>query len=134
MTATQEERVLTDLDFASDRLSTQVRQLALGTLALVWALFVGNEKLSVSIDEVWLIRIGFLAILTMAFDLFQYIAAFAASRRAWENLRKGGDGKYSRRWISRRLRSGFFYAKLAACLLTVVLLLVVLGSAAVDLR
>lgn len=133
MPSTQKETVLADLDFASDRLSTQVRQLALGELALIWALLVGEKQLGLPLQKVWLIRIAFLSLMTMALDFCQYVAAYLASRRAWENLRAGGDGKYDRQWLTWRLRKWSFGAKLFVCGFSVVLVLWVLGGAIVEL-
>ena len=134
MPSTQKETVLADLDFASDRLSTQVRQLALGELALVWALLVGEKQDGLPLQKVWLIRIAFLSLTTMALDFCQYIAAYLASRRAWEDLRAGGDGQYDRKSLAWYLRSWCFGAKLFVCSLSVVLVLWVLGGAVVELR
>lgn len=131
MPSTQKERVLADLDFASDRLSTQVRQISLGALALVWALLVGEKELGVPVAGVWLIRIALLSIITMALDFGQYVAGYRASRRVWEGLRAGGDGKFDRKWWSWRLRNICFVAKLLACGANAIVIIWVLGGTVV---
>lgn len=119
------ERIYGDLDFATDRLSTQVRSLSFGILAIVWALMVkgeGMERLHWS-PRLLLLLAG-LSILTMLVDFLQYVAAYRASMRAKHDLDAGGPGKYRRSWPSARLRDWCFRAKIVLCLAATTIFLV----------
>ena len=125
--------VLADLDFATDRLSTQVRQLSLGVLAVSWALLVKDEGTpSLTLGTPVLLGFAAMAILTMVVDFLQYLAAYFASRRALEDLKDGGTGKYKNSWRSFRARKWCFALKLGLCLVTVGAFLVTLAVVVVS--
>lgn len=128
----QKVRVLDDLNFATDRLSTEVRQISLGLLALVWALLVGEAKLSIAVEVKFLLVVAALSILAMAIDFVQYIAGYFASRRAWDDIRSGGQGRYDRQWWSHRIRTWSFGAKIIVSLGGTALMLGVLARLVVK--
>jgi hypothetical protein len=123
----QKTRVLDDLNFATDRLSAEVRQISLGLLALIWALLVGEVKLNIAADAKLLLIVAALAILAMVIDFIQYIAGYFASRRAWADIRTGGQGSYQREWWSYRIRTLSFGAKIIVSLGGTALMLGVLA-------
>jgi hypothetical protein len=123
----QKIRVLEDLNFATDRLSTEVRQISLGLLGLIWALLVGEAKLSIAVDTKPLLVVAALSILAMVIDFIQYIAGYFASRRAWDDIRSGGQGRYQREWWSYRIRTWSFGAKIIVSLGGTALMLGVLA-------
>ena len=102
-----------DLNFVTDRLSTQVRTLALGLLGLVWAIAVGEID---GVDPAGsaLTRVAFLAILAMAFDLAQYVSAYLQSTRVLTRAEASEDGtaSYDSRSALYRARVAFFWGKL----------------------
>lgn len=126
--SSQKARVLEDLNFSSDRLSTEVREISLGLLALVWALLVGEVKLNAPDSTRILLVIAAVAVLTMLFDFLQYLGGYFASRRTWEDLRLGGDGRYHREWWSHRVRRGSFGVKIVLCFANCVAMLALLAS------
>jgi len=132
MSDSRKVRLLEDLDFASDRLSSQVRQISLGALALVWALLVGRDEMTQSVDAAGLLRVALLSVLTLSADFFQYVAGFLASRKAWESYRAGGDGKYDRKWPMWRARQVCFWAKIFLCGLNVLLMVWILGGSLAE--
>lgn len=114
------DAIIEDLDFVTDRLSTQVRQLALGVLAVVWALLVAaKSELRLDWSPVLLLALAGLSILTLLVDFLQYVAAYFASRRALDDVESGGTGQYRASWLSWRLRRWCFGAKLVVCVVTV---------------
>jgi hypothetical protein len=122
----QKDRLLADLDFVTDRLSTQVRQLALGVLAIVWALLVKEQAGgSLNVSPRLLISLAGLAIVTIACDFLQYVAAYFASRRCFREFENGGDGQFDSEWPSYRLRMWCFGAKIVICLFMVIAFLAV---------
>ena len=122
--ASQEEVVFEDLNFATDRLSTVARQIALGVLAIVWALLIGEATVNVSLSRERLLGLSALSVITMLLDFFQYLAAYIAGRKAM-----GEGGLYKKSWWSYRIRFWCFYSKLGACLLTASSFLIVVGKA-----
>src|SRR5689334_23034238 len=111
------DRIYGDLDFATDRLSTQVRSLSFGILAIVWALMVKGEGMDrLHWSPRLLLLLAGLSILTMLVDFLQYVAAYRASLRAKADLDTGGSGKYNKSWLSRRMRGFCFAAKIVLCL------------------
>lgn len=64
MAVAEKKQVQDDLNFNSDRLSTQVRLIALGILALVWAL-VTNPPAGLALNRRALLAAAGVAILSM---------------------------------------------------------------------
>lgn len=123
------DRVTADLDFVSDRLSSQARSVSIGVIAIVWAVSVGDLKQGVSPPRAELLVIAAAAVLTMSLDFLQYVAAFWTGRRALISVLGGGDGLYDATWWSYRLRSALFWAKLVCAALTGLATVGVLGHA-----
>lgn len=124
----QKERIYADLDFSTDRLSTHVRSLSFGILAIVWALMVkgeGADRLQWS-PRLLLLLAG-LSILTMLVDFLQYVAAYLAGYRAKRDWDDGGTGEYQPTWLSRRMRGWCFNAKIALCLTATTIFLIAAG-------
>ena len=82
------------LHFVSDRLSSQVRLVALGVLALSWGLLIGESKTATEVAETskdGLLFVGGLAILTMFFDFLQYVCSYLDANR----VKKEGEDSHS---------------------------------------
>lgn len=125
-----------NLNFASDRLSTQIRTLTLGVLALVWLFLSGNKdvhalKLVASNEQ--LLAIAALCVLTLLIDATQYWLSYLSSnavRREAES-KKRTDAEYNETSLLRRLQQGCFWAKqISAVLATAWLLLILVVSVA----
>ena len=66
--------------FVSDRISTQVRIIAIGLLATTWSLLIGQINISKDIlqcSRVHFILIIILSILTLVFDFLQYTFSYS---------------------------------------------------------
>jgi len=108
--------VLEELDFVTDRISTQVRTIALSVLAVAWLFLVGGKDapvLPTSPDKAWLLRIAAVSIATLVADYLQYLFGFwatdAVRRKAEAEGATTADYDYGDlRW---RVRSWLFWIK-----------------------
>jgi hypothetical protein len=116
--------VLEDQNFNSDRLSQQVRLIALGLLAVVWALLI-TTQVQVPLSRRGLIMVACLAILAMLFDLVQYAIGYESSRRTYEAIEHGTARGYPRKSALYQARQAFFWAKQIVVMLAGILFLVV---------
>ncbi|MFN7943396.1 MAG: hypothetical protein U0X73_17520 [Thermoanaerobaculia bacterium] len=123
------KRILDDLDFATDRLSTQTRQVAFGVLALFWALVVGETPEHVAVPRRGLLAIAVLALGALLADFLQYLSAYVASQQARRSLAPGAAAPYDTRWISYRLRVCFFFIKIGLVVLAASALIALLMKA-----
>ena len=111
-----EEDVLARKKDMSDKISTQVRTLGLGILALTWGLVVSESAIARDITKrlrTPLLCVGTLAIGVILFDFLQYACAYEVARRLLNKMEaeKSTEGYYdysSPLWI---LQSVLFYAK-----------------------
>ena len=73
------KEIAKELEFISDKLSTQVRTVALGLLAITWAILVGDStflrKLSEGLGK-RLLLIAVLSILVLLVDFIQYVIGY----------------------------------------------------------
>jgi hypothetical protein len=115
-----------DLDFTADRLSSQVRAIALGLLAVTWAILIGEstifKHLSAEIGQ-WLLRVGALSVLALLFDFLQYVFGYIYSDHLRKMLeaRKLKDLDYNYRHPLWLLRRGMFWLKQATVLIAVIM-------------
>ncbi|TKB95030.1 MAG: hypothetical protein E8D41_02310 [Nitrospira sp.] len=124
-------KIYENLDFVTDRLSTQTRTLTLGVLSLVW-LFLSGDKdapaLKLGNSREQLLAIAALCVLTLLIDAVQNLAYYLSSdavRRAAESNSQAEAG-YDETSLLRRLQQGCFWAKQIFASLATVWLLVVL--------
>jgi hypothetical protein len=81
-TARTTKDIYAELDFLSDRLSTQIRTLALGVLAIVWLFLAGlkdSPALRLASSTRPLVGIGLLCIIGILFDYLQYLFGYWAT-------------------------------------------------------
>ena len=126
------DKILDDLNFVTDRISTQVRTLALGVLAFIWGIIISDSQMAKSISEplsAQLLGIAGGALLTMLLDFLQYIAAYKSTVRVLAAIEKVGasEGTYDYRSWEFRLRRFFFWSKVCILTLTVLALLRILA-------
>jgi hypothetical protein len=124
-----------DLNFATDRLSAQVRTLVLGILALVWAFLSSNKDvlpLKLGASKEPLVLIGAICILTLVLDLLQYMCSYVSANRVRRRAEAGHQdtAEYDEASGVRLLQRFLFWAKqittlgAAAWLLTLILVTV----------
>jgi len=125
-----------NLNFASDRLSTQIRTLTLGVLALVWLFLSGSKDvpaLKLGDTNVPLLVIAALCVLTLLIDVVQYWASYLSSdavRREAES-KSQTTAEYDETSLLRRLQQWCFWAKqITSVLATAWLLLILVVSVA----
>lgn len=116
--------VLEDQHFNSDRLSQQVRLIALGLLAVVWALLV-TTQVQVPISRRGLIAVACLAIFAMLLDLAQYAVGYESSRQTYAAMEDGKARGYSKKSGLYVARQVFFWGKQLVIALAGILFLVV---------
>ena len=120
-----------DLNFASDRLSTQIRTLTLGVLALVWLFLSGGKEapaLKLVAKPKKLLAIAGICILTLLIETVQYWAFYLSSnavrKEAEDNDQR--EAEYDETSRMRRLQQGCFWAKQITALIATGWLLVTL--------
>jgi hypothetical protein len=100
----------------SDKISTQVRTLGVGILALTWGLMVSDSAIARDMTaklKMPLLVVGTLAIGVILLDFLQYVCSYEVARSLLnhmeENKLKEGDYPYSSALY--RLQSVLFYGK-----------------------
>lgn len=83
---TQEDRIQDDLNAISDRISTTVRSVSLGVLALAWLFIAGSKDASALISLAtykWqLLAIAAVCVIALLLDLAQYFCGYQCSYNA----------------------------------------------------
>ena len=108
--------VRADLDSLSDRISTQVRTLSIGILAMTW-LFLSKDKsvaqLPISGHEIQLAFIALFAILAIAVDLFQYAVGYFYTSSLYRSAESSGAATitYNKKHWAYRARECCFRTK-----------------------
>lgn len=124
------KEIIEELQFLSDRISTQVRTIAVSLIALVWAISLDATSSQIGLTvsaKRELVLIGVLALLAMVFDYLQYFLGFVytnALRNEIESQDKE-EGQYNYRDWRYRLRNGLFCMKQIVLLAAVVWLVLV---------
>ena len=84
-----------DLNWITDRLSNQVRTVALGVLAFSWGLLLGDSAM-VGCSRDQLLLVGMLAVGVMFCDFLQYACGYHNSLRLYRSMEQSGadSGQY----------------------------------------
>ena len=117
----------------SDRISIQVRTIAIGTLATSWGLIIGNTTITYQIRTSFkneLIMICITSILILFFDFLQYVFGYWNLKALLKELESTGkkEGEYQYDlfyWFS----YFFFWAKQISTACCVILLVAILWRA-----
>jgi hypothetical protein len=100
-----------EAQWLSDRLSVQVRWVAVGILAFAWGLIISPPK-SLDLSPQLLLWAGLLAILALLLDLLQYVFGYVYTMTILRKIEKEKtEQNYSRRHPLYRLRDACFVAK-----------------------
>jgi hypothetical protein len=114
------QHTMSDLDWLSDRISTQVRWFAAGVVGLVWGLLV-TPPAALRLSSSVLLVVALLAISVLFFDFLQYAAGYLAVRRLHrEILETPGQAVagFNTRDLCYCARHFFFWTKQAIAILT----------------
>lgn len=120
--------VYEDLKQVGDRISTQVRGIAFGLLALAWLFLTGGDRaptLSSPPSRTLLVWVAVVSIITLVVDYFQYLMGYLNSSSVRIAAEKAGETKiqYDYRDIRYRLRTFFFWLKQLLAMTGVVMFL-----------
>jgi len=124
--------LITELDFVTDKISSQVRTVAIGVLALAWGLLIGESSTAkaITVHIKWhLLLAGAAAIFTMFLDFLQYVVGYQSTLALYKEMKAAGveEGQFDTKSSLYRLRGFLFNAKIWALIATVLWLLGVLG-------
>ncbi len=125
-------QIVEDLNWITDRLSTQVRTVALGVLALAWGLLLGDKdptKTDVLHLKWHLMGIGGTCVLVLVLDYLQYVAGYAETHGLLNEVEaeKKDTGQYDKKKLAYRLRSALFVLKQLALAAAIVWMSITLG-------
>ena len=73
------EKIISEKNFVTDRISTQVRIIAVGLLATTWSLLIGQVNIFINTLQyfrVHFILISIIAIIVLMFDFLQYECSY----------------------------------------------------------
>ena len=108
--------IVEELQWISDRISTQVRTLGVGLIAVTWGLLIAQPQIAGPMPE-WikkhLLISGVLALSAMVCDFLQYICAYWNSKALLSDMeaKKLQEAKYDYTALSYRSRTFFFGVK-----------------------
>lgn len=127
------KKVNEELDFLTDRLSSQVRAIALGLIAITWGLLIGDVKLNsvISRDQRYgLLSICAIALFALFLDFLQYMFGYwyVNFLRKKMNIAKVDEYEKNEKDLRWQGRYFFFYAKQAFLVVAVVWLIVIMGN------
>ncbi|HEY4951392.1 MAG TPA: hypothetical protein VIH88_13725 [Candidatus Acidoferrales bacterium] len=107
-----------DMDFLSDRLSTQVRAIGLALLGVTWAILTTRPIVFQNVAPLfwqWIFRVQALAVLSLACDflqyMFGYIEADRLRRKLEANSKHHKELDYDYSSLFYRARTAFFWLK-----------------------
>jgi len=108
-----EAEILKELDFLTDRLSTQVRTTAFGALAFSWGILIGDSALArdVTSQLKWhLVGVCAVAVLTLFLDFAQYCAGYILTLTVLRAAQRAAnhEAEYDENSLCFKLRGYFF--------------------------
>ena len=124
-------KVLEDLEFLSDRISTQVRTVAVSLIVLSWGLLIGSTQTSLNMTtplKRWLMFVGILALVAMVFDFLQYLIGYQCSNALREKMETEEleEASYDCEDWRHRIRRWCFCLKQIIVIVAAILFLVIL--------
>ena len=108
--AVKTHEVSEEARWLSDRLSVQVRWVAVGVLAFVWGLLISPPR-ELALSPRLLLWAGLLAIAALLVDLLQYVVGYVYTMTILRRIERGDAASYNRRHLLYRLRHYCFVAK-----------------------
>ena len=122
--------IIGELQFLTDRISTQVRSIAISLIAITWGLLIGGTYTVFVVDIQLgkkLLRVGILALVVMFCDFMQYFFGYINSntlRKKLEQQTQKQVGYEYNSW-SYRLRGFCFWFKQILLIIVVIYFLVI---------
>jgi hypothetical protein len=126
------EKLFEDLNWLSDKISSQVWTINLGTLATTWSLLIaaGSGERKLQIGSTIAILIILICIVAMLCELGQYYAGYFDALSIKKELERSGEEKFEydeTTWLY-MWRNRLFYVKALLSLTVAILLVVVLAG------
>lgn len=123
--------IIKEMDFLSDRISTQVRTVALGLLGITWGVLIGKSDVALGIARSIgknLMVIGGIAILAMFLDFLQYFFGYWYTYSLFNDMEKTNkeEVKYKYSDVRYRLRTCLYWVKQITLMIGVLWFIVVL--------
>lgn len=108
--------IIEELHFLSDRISTQVRTVAICLIIVAWGFLLGTSKGNLSATEDFsrnVLIVGTFALLAMVCDFLQYLFGYLYTNALREEVEKKDpqEGKYVYSDFRYKLRTFFFWTK-----------------------
>ena len=127
------DKLYEDLGWVTDRLSTQVRTVALGVLAVSWTLLVSDSVQAQSIAQLLrfhLLATGFLSISALGLDFCQYVAYYCKGGLLLRRMEKENltEAAFDRSGLLYRIQDVCFVGKQIVTGAAVVWLLVAISK------
>lgn len=130
--------IIKELNFLSDRISTQVRTISVSLIAFIWILLLGGEKapfeFSICIKK-QLVVIMFLAVIIMLCDFLQYFFGYINTDSLRKDLEANDkeEGEYDYKSWKYRVRKGMFWAKQIILIISIIWLGVIITQHIIGL-
>ena len=120
-----------EIDFHSEKISTQVRTVAFGLLITIWGFLIGQSKTTFTIDtslKKYLLWVGFFALCVLFLDFLQYLFGYLNNNALMhkmekENLEKIGYNYKDLRYLLQKL---FFGGKIILIIVSFLFHLIVI--------
>jgi hypothetical protein len=117
------QKLIAELDWLTDKISTQVWTLALGTLATTWSLLVASGSGEKLIGKGNALCIMALCIVAMMCELGQYYAGYFNAKSILDHVGEQAEFEYDKSAVLYILRKYLFYIKAVLSLIAAVWLL-----------
>jgi len=114
--------IVEELQWVSERISSQVRTLGVGLIAITWGLLISQPQIAGPIpDSVkkHLLIVGVLALGAMVCDFFQYICAYRNTKALLSKMEDKGLDKADYDYSARTYRLRVFFFKTKQILLVI---------------
>ena len=133
------ERVLSDLNSSTERISETTRYIGYGLSLLTFTLYSSESELAGSLLKdyrtliLWSSCFGVATVLS---DYLQFLSAYFSSLSTYESHKgsEDSDWKYPEKSFLRKARFGLFYAKQFFAVIGLVLLIIAFVSALTSTR
>jgi hypothetical protein len=110
------QKIIEELQWLSDRISTQVRTLGISLLAITWGLIIAQPQIAGPLPDDLkksLLIVGVLALAAIICDFLQYSVAYLNNKALLDNMedKKLDEAAYDYTATTYKLRGFFFWAK-----------------------
>lgn len=102
---------------ASGLVSTQARSLALGFLAIAWALLTAHDEplrsMAANVNQDLILASALCSVLVLGLDILQYIAVTSFAERAYKlaGKKSNKEGQYDEKSFAYKAHAFFYFAK-----------------------